>query len=594
MVVCNSTLSDTHWKVDPVVGSLTFHTLGWLICVGCTVISTLVSFFLIYKHASNYTNRGEQRQIIRILWMVPIYSVLTMFSYVWYWHEVYWTVARDCYEAFAVASFFSLMCCYIAPELHEQKVFFATMRVEPWPWPVNWINKCIGGKWRPPRNGLTWFNIVWICIFQYCFIRVATTIIATVTQAYGKYCEDSNHPAFAHFWCMFFDCIAVSIAMYMLIAFYMNIKQTIADKKPLLKLLCIKMVIFLCFWQMVVCTLLSSANIVKPSRIISPGDIAVGFNAILVCFEMIIFSIFHLFAFPATPYIAQWETQLIYGTRPPRARVFRALLDVFNPFDIIKAVARGIKWCLVGHRHRHEQAEKLGGSNSSVNLPPRPQKHNSYSSTHPLVAPPGSWPSSGTGGLGVYAPLHGGLTVEHPTPNEGEHVATVEDDVPTHGLVETAHSGYRPQPSPQPPNPHPLNTGFQPSYPPQGPTSPRNHHHPTSPHAYSPQELLPASPHRRRPTFPTSGLPYPASEIGMEMPNPAPYVPSPAPRSPDEHHELLHFQPPTAQPHTGGFTYSGSMVNSEGVYQGPNPRRPGDGGAGAGYTTSTGERWREV
>jgi len=26
--------------------------------------------------------------------MVPIYSTTTMFSYVWYWHAVYWEVAR--------------------------------------------------------------------------------------------------------------------------------------------------------------------------------------------------------------------------------------------------------------------------------------------------------------------------------------------------------------------------------------------------------------------------------------------------------------------------------------------------------------------
>jgi hypothetical protein len=63
---------------------------------GCTVISTIFSFFLIYKHASNYTNRNEQRQIMRILFMVPIYSITTLFSYVWYWHEIYWTVARMC------------------------------------------------------------------------------------------------------------------------------------------------------------------------------------------------------------------------------------------------------------------------------------------------------------------------------------------------------------------------------------------------------------------------------------------------------------------------------------------------------------------
>lgn len=100
-----------------------------------------------------------QCRILRILLMIPVYSVTTMFSYVWYWHAVYWKVARDCYEAFAIAAFFALLCQFVAPQLGSQKEYFATMPVRPWPWPANWFNKCVRGKLRAPRSGLTWFNV---------------------------------------------------------------------------------------------------------------------------------------------------------------------------------------------------------------------------------------------------------------------------------------------------------------------------------------------------------------------------------------------------------------------------------------------------
>lgn len=112
-----------------------------------------------YKHAANYTNPPEQRQILRILLMIPIYAITTMFSYVWYWHAVYWEVARDFYEAFAIAAFFALLCQYIAPNLHAQKEYFATLTLKPWPWPADWANKCFRGAIKVPRNGLTWFNV---------------------------------------------------------------------------------------------------------------------------------------------------------------------------------------------------------------------------------------------------------------------------------------------------------------------------------------------------------------------------------------------------------------------------------------------------
>lgn len=100
--------------------------------------------------------------IIRVLFMVPIYAAVSFLSYYFYQHSVYYAVIRDCYEAFAIASFFALLCSYIASDLHSQKDYFRGTKPKDWVLPLNWFKRCCGGDrgiWRTPRSGLTWFNV---------------------------------------------------------------------------------------------------------------------------------------------------------------------------------------------------------------------------------------------------------------------------------------------------------------------------------------------------------------------------------------------------------------------------------------------------
>lgn len=95
--------------------------------------------------------------------MIPIYSTVSFLSYLYYQHAVYFQVLRDCYEAFAIASFFALMCHYIDPTLHGQKDFFRSITPKNWFWSVFGLQYLTGGKskgpLRIPRSGLTWFNV---------------------------------------------------------------------------------------------------------------------------------------------------------------------------------------------------------------------------------------------------------------------------------------------------------------------------------------------------------------------------------------------------------------------------------------------------
>ena len=150
--------------------------------------------------------------------MIPVYAAASFLSMFYYWHAIYFKVISSCYEAFAIASFFALLCHYIAPDLHEQKAYFRGITPKPWVWPLTWFRACCcgdSGPWRTPRSGLTWFNVVWLGVYQYCFMRVAMTIVSVITQYFGKYCESSNGIQFAHIWVSttFAQCYALLISL---------------------------------------------------------------------------------------------------------------------------------------------------------------------------------------------------------------------------------------------------------------------------------------------------------------------------------------------------------------------------------------------
>ena len=113
----------------------------------------------------------DRTSIIRILFMIPIYATVSFLSYLYYRHAIYFEVLRDCYEAFALASFFTLLCHYIASSLHDQKEYFRTLQPMNWIWPLSWMQICTGGQdkgfLRRPQSGLTWFNVR--CCNLYCW-----------------------------------------------------------------------------------------------------------------------------------------------------------------------------------------------------------------------------------------------------------------------------------------------------------------------------------------------------------------------------------------------------------------------------------------
>lgn len=114
--------------------------------------------------------------------------------------------------------------------------------------------------------------------------------------------------------------------------------------------------------QLVISSITSTGAIKESARIQTP-DIRIGIPSMLLCIEMAIFSVFHLWAFPWKVYDVR-RSQIVAsesaaGFFPDPKTAYRggpfgsrALMDAFNPWDIIKAIGRGFKWFLVGRKTR--------------------------------------------------------------------------------------------------------------------------------------------------------------------------------------------------------------------------------------------------
>lgn len=61
------------------------------------------------SHLVRYTQPDQQRYVVRILFMVPIYAVESWFALRFKMQSIYLETCREAYEAYAIFSFYKLM-----------------------------------------------------------------------------------------------------------------------------------------------------------------------------------------------------------------------------------------------------------------------------------------------------------------------------------------------------------------------------------------------------------------------------------------------------------------------------------------------------
>ncbi|TRM61916.1 organic solute transporter Ostalpha-domain-containing protein [Schizophyllum amplum] len=334
-------------------GNLVFqaHHIGWIVAGFFTLIACGVSFWLIDKHLQWYTNKHEQRHIVRILFLVPIYAVVSLASYFFWNHSTPIILVRDCYESTVLTSFFYLLLLYLSPDPQTQQIIFAReglsyeadrqailngTETKKWVLPLGWV------KWKP-ADGLYFLQLMKWAVLQYCLVRPLCTLAAVILDYAGLYCEESWGIGWGHIYLTIIISLSVTVAMYCLLQLYVSVSEYLAPQKPLLKLFAIKAVVFLTFWQATFLSVLTMFGVVKDTKYMTAADINIGIGALLETFEMACFALLHVKAFTYKAYRPYHPPD---STVPPPERTprLRSLGHAFDFRETLREIWVGWKY----------------------------------------------------------------------------------------------------------------------------------------------------------------------------------------------------------------------------------------------------------
>ncbi|MBW0524977.1 hypothetical protein O181_064692 [Austropuccinia psidii MF-1] len=270
------------------------HRIGWLIAGSMSLMTIIISTYNLIKHAQHYHRPAEQRQIMRIILMPPVYAVISFFSYRFFRSYTYYSLIETVYEAFAIAAFLFLLVQYIGNTPATQRSILAKAPKRSVPFPF-----CCW-RYRPSKPYFL-HTTKWL-VLQYCFFRPLITIIGIICEAKGKLCATQYSIYFAQVYLEAFDFIVFSLALYGLMVFYSVTKVQLKGKYPLSKFLTIKGIVFFTFYQGFLFSILEKHGVIHGSQYWTSTNVGEGLQALCTTIEMVFFAVIMIFSFSSRPY----------------------------------------------------------------------------------------------------------------------------------------------------------------------------------------------------------------------------------------------------------------------------------------------------
>ncbi|KAH7413086.1 organic solute transporter Ostalpha-domain-containing protein [Cadophora sp. MPI-SDFR-AT-0126] len=300
-----------------VVGNLTFHQLIVIISGASLAFSCVVSFFLIFRHATHYSIPKEQKQIIRIVFMIPVFAACSFFSVAFNHAALYIKPIDDLYEAFALASFFLLLCAFIEENDAARQTFFTT------------------------SGTMKQYTAAAFGAFQFPVVMLILLVVTEITEAAGV---------------TIMTLVSTVVAIMSILKFYKALKPRINHRKPLSKLVAFKGIVFLNFIQNAIISFLESSNDLKPTKHYTFHDLSVGIPNLLLSLEMVIFSVLFLYIYRTTEYCFKRGAAAVplgHGGYQGGFLGLRAYREALNIIDILRGIA-SVPAAFVSRRSRRK------------------------------------------------------------------------------------------------------------------------------------------------------------------------------------------------------------------------------------------------
>lgn len=309
--------------------------------------------------------------------MVPIYSLDSWVALKYPRIAIYVDTCRECYEAYVIYNFMGFLTNYLTnryPNLvlileakDQQKHFPPLCCCPPWAMGEVLLFRCKLG------------------VLQYTVVRPFTTIIALICELLGVY--DEGNFSFSNAWTylVIINNMSQLFAMYCLLLFYKVLKEELSPIQPVGKFLCVKLVVFVSFWQAVVIALLVKVGVISEKHTWewqTVEAVATGLQDFIICVEMFLAAIAHHYTFSYKPYVQEAEEGSCFDS-------FLAMWDVSDIRDDISEQVRHVGRTVMGHSRKkffpedqdqNEHTSLLSSSSQDAisvasSVPPSPAGH---------------------------------------------------------------------------------------------------------------------------------------------------------------------------------------------------------------------------
>ncbi|XP_010539693.1 PREDICTED: protein LAZ1 homolog 1 [Tarenaya hassleriana] len=269
-------------------------------------VAIILSMYLIFEHLASYNQPEEQKFLIGLILMVPVYALESLLSLLNSEAAFNCEVIRDCYEAFALYCFERYLIACLGGE--ERTIEFMEQQTVISPSTPLLEDSCYGVVEHPfPLNcflkdwnlGPEFYHAVKIGIVQYMILKLICALLAMVLEAFGVYGEGKFEWKYGYPYLAVVLNFSQTWALYCLVQFYSVIKDKLAPIKPLAKFLTFKSIVFLTWWQGIAVAFLFSMGIFNGSL---AKELKTRIQDYIICIEMGIAAVVHLYVFPAAPY----------------------------------------------------------------------------------------------------------------------------------------------------------------------------------------------------------------------------------------------------------------------------------------------------
>lgn len=294
------------------------HIVGRILSTYCALMSIVMTSLLIYLHMSSYTDPEQQRRIIRILLMVPIYAIDSCFALWSYRLAPAVGLIRDCYESYVIYNFFHLLMGYLGGE-EQALIMRAGTKIS------HFFPLCL---FPPFQLSEKTFRVWKLLLLQYMILKPFTAVIAAFLVSFHAYDESSWSFTNPHIYFVIVLNISVTLAFTSLLYFFVEFKDLLGPQQILGKFAAVKAVVFLSFWQGVLMGILVQVGFIHGSKegLWTSDEVSTGVQDFLICIEMLFMCYVHHKVFPEGPYVP--ET----GYKPPDRWVW---LHVFSVSDVV-------------------------------------------------------------------------------------------------------------------------------------------------------------------------------------------------------------------------------------------------------------------